>query len=227
MIRNQPWHFDGHLFCHQNPIRYGTTFLGTDSESYTFWIQAYDLPLVSHTEEALLSIASKIGELEGYEKCSALVSNNFLRFRVAIEISQPLRRGISVRLGGDRLWVPLKYESLPTFCFGCGVIGHLFKDCSKRDRDGDPDAKDLSFDSNLKALPFCRSKDTVVETDFLKKPSTFTHTPASSSRSPPILSLSQTLTTLPTVIPTTPAINTPPLLPPTTTPLILINSLFP
>lgn len=56
-----------------------------------------------------------------------------MRVRVRIDISRPLRRGVKIilndALGGS--WIPVQYERLPNFCFYCGIIGHLVKDCGK------------------------------------------------------------------------------------------------
>ena len=32
-------------------------------------------------------------------------------------------------MGGDWVWIDLIYERLPTFCFICGIIGHLDRNC--------------------------------------------------------------------------------------------------
>ncbi|MBA0878137.1 hypothetical protein Goshw_017310 [Gossypium schwendimanii] len=31
---------------------------------------------------------------------------------------------------GNRVWIPFKYEKLPTFCFGCGRLGHALQECT-------------------------------------------------------------------------------------------------
>lgn len=41
--------------------------------------------------------------------------------------------------GVDKVWISFKYENLPSFCFGCGRIGHGLIDCvfissSEKDR---------------------------------------------------------------------------------------------
>lgn len=35
------------------------------------------------------------------------------------------------------LWIPFTYESLPSFCYSCGKIGHILKPCPEFDRDAE------------------------------------------------------------------------------------------
>lgn len=47
-----------------------------------------------------------------------------------LEVQNPLRRGIFVSTDNQRkVWLPFKYERLPSFCFGCGCMGHSLKEC--------------------------------------------------------------------------------------------------
>ncbi|MBA0809184.1 hypothetical protein Gohar_024856 [Gossypium harknessii] len=40
--------------------------------------------------------------------------------------------GIFVSSNGQgKIWLSFKYENLPTFCFGCGRVGHRVKDCTE------------------------------------------------------------------------------------------------
>lgn len=68
------------------------------------------------------SVAGKTGILEAYETPSELNWDEFLRFRVQIDISKPLLKGLKIKMGGVQMWVPLTYESLPFLCFQCGKL---------------------------------------------------------------------------------------------------------
>ena len=49
----------------------------------------------------------------------------FMRVRVALPITKPLRRGGFIAgSDGERSWVTFKYERLPMFCHFCGILGH-------------------------------------------------------------------------------------------------------
>lgn len=52
-----------------------------------------------------------------------------------IDFTRPLLHGISVRIYDENIWIPFTYESLPTPCFGCGIIDHFIENCSSIDRD--------------------------------------------------------------------------------------------
>ncbi|KMT01423.1 hypothetical protein BVRB_9g214320 [Beta vulgaris subsp. vulgaris] len=47
-----------------------------------------------------------------------------------LDVTQPLRRVQRIALRkGETALVELKYERLPTFCYVCGTIGHIERDC--------------------------------------------------------------------------------------------------
>lgn len=55
---------------------------------------------------------------------------NFLRIKVAIDCFRPLKSKMRIKkAGGDWLWIPFKYERLPSFCFYCDKIGRTKKFC--------------------------------------------------------------------------------------------------
>ncbi|KAH1114470.1 hypothetical protein J1N35_007848 [Gossypium stocksii] len=60
------------------------------------------------------------------------IKGEFCRIRVNLDVQKPLRRGIFVSPNRQgKTWLSFKYESLPTFCFGCDRLGHGVKDCTK------------------------------------------------------------------------------------------------
>ncbi|KAF2297225.1 hypothetical protein GH714_019655 [Hevea brasiliensis] len=98
-----------------------------------FWVQIHGLPPWNWNKEN----AERIGNLFGGIICmdeSTFCKQkqaNYLRIRVCVKVSKPLRTGFFVtNTGGKRDWVRFKYERLPTFCFKCGIIGHIVKNCN-------------------------------------------------------------------------------------------------
>ena len=63
-----------------------------------------------------------------------LCLGTFIRVRVIIDISKPLKRILNVRLGTGKelVTILLKYEHLPELCFHCGLLGHPLKECPER-----------------------------------------------------------------------------------------------
>ena len=83
------------------------------------------------------TIAAKIGKrlgevVEVEKKRSQDTQNLFMKVKVALPTSKPLRRGAFL---GDsksqRTWVSFKYERLPIFCHFYGVLRHDLKHCAK------------------------------------------------------------------------------------------------
>ena len=55
----------------------------------------------------------------------------YLRIRVTVDISRPLKRivRLCLREGEDPEILLLQYERLPSFCFRCGILGHQLREC--------------------------------------------------------------------------------------------------
>lgn len=67
---------------------------------------------------------------------------SYMRIRVGIDISKPLRRCMPVRLPGGQTttqWVDLRYEKLPHTCYLCGKFDHIEKECAKFNGDNTDD----------------------------------------------------------------------------------------
>ena len=54
----------------------------------------------------------------------------FMRVKVRLDISKPLKRWLRLKLGKleEVIMVGLKYERLPDFCYAYGRIGHGIKE---------------------------------------------------------------------------------------------------
>lgn len=54
---------------------------------------------------------------------------------VEIDLKNPLLRGSHLKFEEESVWVDFKYEQLTTFCFYCGLVGHLEKNCGGKMKD--------------------------------------------------------------------------------------------
>lgn len=101
--------------------------------------------------EAIGDQIGKCIELETEEDGSAV--GVCLRVKVRLDIRKALVRGvtlISEKDGVEKdLWCPVEYEYLPYFCYRCGIIGHIEKNCDKVEERG----KGARFGGFLRYLP--------------------------------------------------------------------------
>lgn len=102
-------------------------------------------------------MAKKIGEAFGEFLEVDYDQENFcwgesLRIKILMDITKSLRRGVWIELGENQesLWIQAKYERLPDFCYGCGRIGHIIKECRTLNKETDKDPEGWQFGSWLR-----------------------------------------------------------------------------
>lgn len=89
-----------------------------------FWIKICRCLSDYDKNDLLREVNSTFGEVLGSE-----IVGTFFRLKVEFGRSNPLRTGIFISdNGGSKVWIPFKYENLPTFCFYCGKLGHEAKE---------------------------------------------------------------------------------------------------
>jgi hypothetical protein len=98
------------------------------------WVRVFNLPLGRMTRKTGEDIGDRIGEfleVDGMEK--GLAVRRYLRVKVRMMITEPIMRGTMVEVDekGTMRWCPFEFEYLPDFCFICGIIGHVDKECTK------------------------------------------------------------------------------------------------
>lgn len=163
VLKNQPWHFEGHLFTIRQlkPKEQPSQIQISEAD---LWLRIYDAPVSCMTTSYARAMANKIGRLAALDP-SLDFFGKFIRVKVAVDITKPLKRGLAVRVGGKQLWLPLKYEALPLFCFNCGMIGHSFKACDSLDHLEEQDPHDLPFGTDIKASPLKKSRTMNTKSD--------------------------------------------------------------
>ncbi|CAL9007304.1 unnamed protein product [Prunus brigantina] len=132
ILRGGPWTFnhsllimaaaDGLLDPLTLPLRY-----------QEFWVQVKGLPLVFMTRAMGKLIGDTLGNyVVADQSRRSDCFGSFLRIRVLMDVSRPLRRWLAVRLpdaSGTVEWVQIRYEKLPTTCYLCGMLDHGEKEC--------------------------------------------------------------------------------------------------
>lgn len=100
-------------------------------------VRVHQLSLINRSEEVASLIGNQLGEFVEVPKESDGYYSPFLRIKIRVDVTQPLKRGITFQgVEGTRQWLPVAYERLPLFCFLCGILGHGEIDCPKRYEDG-------------------------------------------------------------------------------------------
>ncbi|KAK3218462.1 hypothetical protein Dsin_012432 [Dipteronia sinensis] len=99
-------------------------------------------------------LAEQIGVLIEIPSESKESWGKFMRVKVQIDITKPLKRWLRLKLGkSDKIVVAgLKYERLPDFCYACGRLGHVIKECTYEEaRKGATDGSATKYGQWLKA----------------------------------------------------------------------------
>lgn len=101
-------------------------------KSLDLWVQIHDLRAGFMTEKIVKEVGNYIGcFVESCPRNFSGVWKEYLRVRVTIYLSKPLKRRMKIRRAGDGWeWIVFKYENVPTACVICGLLGHSEKLCS-------------------------------------------------------------------------------------------------
>ncbi|KAK3211949.1 hypothetical protein Dsin_016655 [Dipteronia sinensis] len=130
-----PWSFDDALMVLERPAGRGTIDMMSFRHA-DFWVQIRQVPLICMTREIGCFLGGLIGvvvRVDGGDSGECV--GKFMRIRVRIDITKPLRRCLRVDVLGDRAETVmlLRYERLPNHCFKCGRVGHITGECTVGD----------------------------------------------------------------------------------------------
>jgi len=132
-ITEGPWEFGGDLLIVVDFD--GSKRLKELEFNYApVWIRVFDLQLGVMYRVTGKVIGDKVGktlEVETEDDGSAVGS--YLRIKVRLDVRKPLLRGVTLEDedNGDGKWCPIQYEFLPNFCYGCGLLGHVERECDE------------------------------------------------------------------------------------------------
>ncbi|TXG53267.1 hypothetical protein EZV62_022436 [Acer yangbiense] len=122
-------------------LRRGVEVENVTNNIFTFHFQlpedrrkVSNVPLLCMMKEIVEFLGSLIGKVREIDTgATGDCIGKFLRVRVAIETSKPLRRFLRVDVLGDgeETVMPIHYECLPNFCFHCGMLDHTVRCCQE------------------------------------------------------------------------------------------------
>ncbi|CAN1780107.1 Uncharacterized protein At4g02000 [Linum perenne] len=125
-----PWSFDSSLLVLKE-VQPGETPYTVDLTRVDFWVQVCDLPATMYTEKVGTALGNFVGRFVEYDESNLVpFDREYMRLRVSLDISKPLKREKKVRVeGGKCITCTFRYERLPNFCYICGKIGHIDRYC--------------------------------------------------------------------------------------------------
>lgn len=133
-----------------------------------FWVRAYDVPFNLRHHDTIQILGDRIGSFLYWDNDEDHLWGKFVRFRVLVDLKKPLKRGTLIQISGDKPKKGFfKYERLYDFCYVCGCLGHLIKDCDANSQDDDTDEDTMyMFGPWLRASPLRLRSLSMENSDF-------------------------------------------------------------
>ena len=127
----EPWTYDKHMVVFKRAAEI-EAIPTMEFNKATFWIQIHNVPeksLTQGTAEAVGNTIGKVVEVADLKDDGS--GNEFLKVRVAMDISKPLSRCQKLWSEGKQVgWAGFRYEHLPNFCYWRGRVTHGERDCA-------------------------------------------------------------------------------------------------
>ncbi|KAL2941944.1 hypothetical protein RDABS01_030294 [Bienertia sinuspersici] len=131
VLQGRPWFFDNQLLVLKE-ITGEEQISEITLNSTPCWFRVYDMPFAKRSATFARDIGECMGEFLEFDDTDPLGLDNFMRVKVMIDIGKPLRRGAKIATSANSSkWVDIKYERLGDFCYYCGKLGHVDRDCNE------------------------------------------------------------------------------------------------
>ena len=130
VLEYEPWTFDKHIVIFER-VSTVEEIPSLEFLRAIFWVQFHNIPKKSLNPVISEVVGNSIGKvIEVADPEDDGNRGEFLRVRISIDISKPLPRCRKLWYEGKQIgWVGLKYERLPNFCYWCGRLSHVERDC--------------------------------------------------------------------------------------------------
>ncbi|KAK9664848.1 hypothetical protein RND81_14G073400 [Saponaria officinalis] len=151
VLEGQPWHFDKFAWCFNEP-RTEEKLTDVPLHMIPLWARIYDLPVSGRSNlNNIRNIGEQLGSFICMEEMPIPEVERAVRIRILHDIRKPLRRSVEICMARTRIVsFDVKYERLPTYCYGCGILGHGEKDCDE----GPYEESELGYGEQLRASPW-------------------------------------------------------------------------
>ncbi|KAG8475108.1 hypothetical protein CXB51_032045 [Gossypium anomalum] len=153
VMAGMPWFFNSHLLL-LHRIQKGEDPSVLLLNSFEFWVQIHELPAGLMSESMARQFGDFLRKFLDYDTSIPFLGNkNYMRIRVRLDVTVPLKRKKNIQVGGALIvYACFKYEKLSLFCFICGKLGHGESYCPFRLR---IDSSKIIFgwDLSIRAVP--------------------------------------------------------------------------
>ncbi|KAK6160117.1 hypothetical protein DH2020_003498 [Rehmannia glutinosa] len=135
VLRGKTWSFDG-LYLVLKEWAEDILEKTDQLNSVELWVQVWNLPYFWIGVETGRKIGKKFDNiLDVLVPETGSSKGMFIKILVVVNLDKPLLRGAFITLNSEKVWVDFRYENLQSFCFYCGMVGHLERGCSTRRED--------------------------------------------------------------------------------------------
>lgn len=131
VLDGSPWSFNRRALI-MSRLKEGENPLCVQLNNLDLRVQVYNLRAGFMSERILNEVGNYTGKFVASASSNFVrVWRDYLRVRVTIDVSKPLKRRIKIlNAGNEWFWISFKYENVLAFCFIYGVLGHTEKFCS-------------------------------------------------------------------------------------------------
>ena len=164
VLQGEPWVFDRHLVALQQfdgsmPVQ------ELSFDKANFWVQIHNLPFSLMTVEAAVNLGESLGVVAKPKDIAEMRGGNFMRVRVAVDVTKPLCRGRMITWDhGIEGWMPFMYERLPNIYYWCSHLSHDDKECEVwLSSKGKLAEEEQQYGPWLRAPQFNPTRKTIVE----------------------------------------------------------------